>query len=148
MPITKEVLDKCFAKMKLSESTWERLQRYRARAESITPPYATVGGRGSELSDKVGNGVAAMDELVRQSREQVSEYAELAVIVNEAIFLLLDDPLQQNIMGLRYLDGMEWSMIAEKLNYSERRCYQIHRAALIAMGIDPGEDCSPLQPEV
>ena len=131
--MTKETLEHCAGMARLRDQIWERFERMRARAEAVTPMYAAVGGRGSGVSDKVGDGVAAMDELMRQFESQLDAYACMAVEVNGAI-MALGDPSQQSIMGMRYLDGMGWERIAVKVGYSVAQCYRIHAKALKLMG--------------
>ena len=147
MGITREMLDECFDTAKLAESIWERMQRLRSRAESTTPGYGLIGGRGGSVSDKVGNNVAALDKLMRQFEAETDRYAILAADVNEAI-QMLEEPILRNIMGLRYLDGLNWDDVADKAGHSERQCYRLHNNALEAMGIETGKDVSECQLEM
>lgn len=133
MAITREMLDECFDTMKLSESIWERMQRLRARMERTTPTYAALPG-GSGASDRIGDGVAELDELLSEFNEEVNAYAILAADVNEAVHLL-EKPKHRNIMGLRYLDGLKWEDVAKKAGYSVQRCYELHDEALKEMGL-------------
>ena len=134
MGIDRATLEQCFDTMKLSESIWERIQRLRSRMESVTPSYKAIGGRGSDVADKVGNGVVALDSLIRQFDAETTEYARLAADVNEAI-QLLKDPRHRNIMGLRYLDGLNWDDVADRAGYSVDHCYRLNREAMMEMGM-------------
>lgn len=133
MAISRETLERCFDTMKLSESIWERMQKLRSRTEGTTPSYSTQP-HGGGTSDKVGDGVAELDKLLTQFEREVDVYARLAADVNEAI-QMLEDPKLRNLMGLRYLDGLPWDEVADRIGYSVQRCYELHNLALLAMGL-------------
>lgn len=42
--------------------------------------------------------------------------------------------LQRRVLYLRYVDGLAWREVSQKLGYAEATCYVLHRRALEALG--------------
>ena len=42
----------------------------------------------------------------------------------------LEDVKQRRVLSFRYLDGMSYIEISERMHYSEERIYQLHRQAI------------------
>lgn len=42
----------------------------------------------------------------------------------------MDDVTSRMLLRYRYIEGLPWLTIAEKMHYSEQRIYQLHRIAL------------------
>ncbi len=42
----------------------------------------------------------------------------------------IDDPAAQVLLLYRYIDGKDWKEVAEKMFYSERQVYYLHKRAL------------------
>lgn len=61
---------------------------------------------------------------------------ELAALQQEAKLLIdaLDDPLEQTVMRMRYIDGLNVRRIAEQLHYSEGHIFRVLKT--IAAEID------------
>ncbi|MCL1819065.1 MAG: hypothetical protein FWG36_00250 [Oscillospiraceae bacterium] len=49
--------------------------------------------------------------------------------VEEAI-QAIDDSLLREILRLRYIDGLEWDKLGDKIGYVTRQCFRFHRKAL------------------
>ena len=140
MRVDRDMLEQCRKAARLAESTWERMQRIRSRAESTTQGYGSTGGGGGS-PDKVGNAVADLDELLNRFDEQTADYAELALDVDAAIWTL-DDSRHRLVMGLRYLDGLNWPEVAARASYAISHCYDLHKEALALLGIESTKDQS------
>lgn len=52
----------------------------------------------------------------------------------EEIIQTLPDPRQREVLSLRYLHGLGWEDIAERMYYSLRWVMKLHRAAIIELG--------------
>ena len=48
----------------------------------------------------------------------------------------LRDPVLQEVLQMRYLDGLSFHQIAGKLGYSDRHLVRLHRAALEKMSLN------------
>ncbi len=46
----------------------------------------------------------------------------------------LSDPRMREVLSLRYLQGLPWEEIADRMYYSQRWVLKLHRAALIELG--------------
>lgn len=70
------------------------------------------------------------EEIKHNKRELQAHKKEMEKIQNT--IARLPDPLEREIIQMRYLQRKPatWETIAEKLNYSVRNCYAMHRRAL------------------
>ena len=72
------------------------------------------------LSDKI-------KRIQNEMREKMNEILYMMECLDEREFL---------IVNYRYIRGMRWRDIEEKINYSESQCYRIHRNAIDKMEIE------------
>ena len=72
----------------------------------------------SELNDKLEDAKMNMKDVTAEVADQISK---------------LRDVKQQMVMKLRYIDGMSWSQIAEKMDMKERTVQSFHGRALPRM---------------
>lgn len=70
---------------------------------------------------------------MRQSVEQIERYsAELKEAEGIIIKMIsaLETPQEREVLTYRYIDGMRWEDIAEKMYYAEDTLYNWHKRAL------------------
>lgn len=134
MPISKTSLENYRDTAKLAENLYELLERIKARAERSTGAYCATAGSKGTAGDKVGNGVVNIDAIAMRYNEVLDRFVHDQIEVNAAI-MELEDPRLLNLMACRYLMGMEWAEVAQRIGYSEQSCYRLHNEALEAMGI-------------
>ena len=82
----------------------------------------------SKMETYVLEMVDVHDELKRET-DRLLEKSRKA----EQIIRLLPDQKQRMILQLRYLCGMKWEDIADKLHYTLRWIHKVHREALEAL---------------
>ena len=104
----------------------EEQGRWREKAMRITPVLSPVpggGGSGSpiEVIAIEGDINAAIDALIDLRRE-----------IQGAIDKVPDENLQL-LLTYRYIDGLSFEKIAEKLHYGYQWVYKLHRKALDAL---------------
>ena len=114
---------------------WERIDSWRALAESTTVTLQNDGGRGPSgyKQSLVENAVC---NILALENEIKADLAELGAALNDTkigIGELATGPSQKAVLELRYLNGFSWSVVAEKLGCSERWVYRLHSDALSVM---------------
>ena len=110
-----------------------RIRQTREQAESVTQamqPVVSSGGSG----DKVGSAVSAMDGYQRELECEVRQSRALCDAIRNAIWTLRD-PLLQDVLELRYIDGYHLWQIANRLHISERHARRLHRDAVNLLNV-------------
>ena len=91
---------------------------------------ARLSGTDSSLMHKEAmTGDAALIALKDRMIGQLIELSEVYDEISSAI-MKVEDPFYRKILMLRYLDGMVWDEIADKVGYSSRNIYRKHAEAL------------------
>lgn len=104
-----------------------RVEQLMSRACKMTATLSDEP-RGTAQRDAVADGAillsAARENLNSLSEELGKMRQELRPAVED-----IDDPLSRTCMRMRYFDGVSAREIAYRLNYSERRIFQILKSA-------------------
>lgn len=104
-----------------------RVDRARATATRSTQRWSAMP-RGSGISSPVEQGVVQLEEAreaLAALREELDQLRrELAPAIDA-----LEDTLQRECMGLRYLHGLSARLIACRMHYSEGHVFRVLRAA-------------------
>ena len=103
----------------------ERMNLYR-----ISP--GLVEGGGHLARDRIGEGIAQMEQLREELARLLSCWAEET---REAERLLgkLQDPALAEVLKRRYFLNQTWDVIADKMHYSRRGACYLHGRALAAL---------------
>ena len=104
-----------------------RLLKAKSQATRITPVLSDMP-HGTAVSSPVENGyqlIEAAEEAVYVIRMELATMQETLL----KHFDPLKDPLEEQTMRMRYLEGRSVREIAYSLNYSERRIFQVLNAA-------------------
>ena len=109
------------------EGLQERIARIRSALEGSAIRIRDLPGGASKERDRMATDVVRLLELEDQLKARVMEYETELIVIDEAL-AALPSP-EQEIMRLRYVDGLEWRQVAAKLHYSEDRCWALHREA-------------------
>ena len=106
----------------------ERIRTATARATATTPCLSLSMGR-SGPSDKIG---AAVELLVAEQAALCDQLAATHTILEEITKAIarLEDPMQREVLELRYVDGLPRWKIANRMYISERWVASLHRKAL------------------
>ena len=106
----------------------ERIRTATARATATTPCLSLSMGR-SGPGDKIG---AAVELLVAEQAALCDQLAATHTILEEITRAIsgLEDPMQREVLELRYVDGLPRWKISNRMYISERWVASLHRKAL------------------
>lgn len=116
-----------------------RMQRIRSEIEEIRElkMSASTGGGSSGRkgwkSDLSGY-MANLDGLERSLDEEWKTRIQAYKKVKKAIESV-ENAQEQDVLFYKYIKGMAWWEIAEKMNYSERHIRRLHGRALLALEV-------------
>jgi len=127
--MTKEEL-KNYSRMNIELARLEeKIAVLRNRVESPRGAVLTNTGKGGERKDFTDY----IDKLI-ELQEHYSERAKIIFaeqIKIEMAIAAIDDPVSRLILGYRYIDGLDWQAISEKIHYSQvHTVYRLHPKAL------------------
>ena len=80
--------------------------------------------------------IAQVDTLIFKLQSQRLEAVRYYQNIIQCIETVTD-PVEQNVLRLKYIHGDTLEVIAEKLNYSLRQIHNIHRHAVEHISIPP-----------
>ena len=133
MQLTYEDLRNCARLAKALEDSTERIQRLRSMLERTTTRARETPGAGA-FADRMAESIARLDEWETECIYRSDAYLEHAFLVDQEIERLEDDR-HRRVLRLRYLDGLLWEEIAEKMHYSIQWCKHLHDTALEKLGV-------------
>lgn len=96
-------------------------------ASGYDPARERVGGTrgGDRLAESLDDLAGYRDELAGL----IGDYIALQRFA-EGVVDRLEDPRYQQVLRLRFFEGMAWPRAAAAMGYSERRAFQLHGEAL------------------
>lgn len=120
----------CNRRMKRIQETREQL---RIDMYSIGSPMGNMSSdrvQTSTSGDKFGRMIARVDKL---ERDLVKEHGRMLALKDKIIRQIeaMDNEQQRSVLYNRYVLLHDWETIAEDMNYTTRRIYQIHGEALL-----------------
>lgn len=83
--------------------------------------------------DPDGEELHRMWVYIRQSETRIEHSAEELMKIESCIFDMidaLDAPQERQVLAYRYINGMSWRDIAEKMHYAEDTLFDWHKKAL------------------
>lgn len=87
---------------------------------------------GGGASDRMSATVAKMVDMEREiSTEAAAAHEALDQVL--AAIRAVPDETQRAVLTLRYVEGLGWNRIAERISYSERVVFRLHSKALAAV---------------
>ncbi|NMA37043.1 MAG: hypothetical protein GX942_01920 [Papillibacter sp.] len=107
----------------------EERDEWFARATRVTASYGGEARHKSSEGDRLGDIVAKLCELDKMIDERVDALVDLRLEL-EAHIEKLEDPLLRNLLALRYINGLTFEDIGERLFYSVRQVSNLHEKAL------------------
>ena len=122
---------------RVDEAT-ERVERIRTKLESgrmssITGMPRGGGSDWTETADK-------LIELERVVNERTRELVRWKLAAIDAI-RAVEEPRLAEVLELYYIDGFNWSQVAEKMHYSEVQIWRLHGQALTMVRV-PEDKCN------
>ena len=126
--ITYDDLKRCAALAREADDLRERIMRLRSMVEGCTGMQ--IGSvRGNGQADPVGEAVASLDKLRVHWLKKMDEYLAVMLRVDAAIESLESDA-QRSVIRARFVDGLIWDAVGERLGRSEKQCRRICKAGL------------------
>ncbi len=106
----------------------EQIKRLREMAEYVSPG-GSFGVHGVSTGDKIGEASASIADIENDIKADMKALAkkrkEIMRVINS-----VDDSKQKKVLKLRYINCLEFSEIARKMNYSLSMIYKIHENGL------------------
>ena len=109
-------------------SKLEQVEQLRALAAKVSP--STGFGANGGISDRVGKTVAKIIDLENEINDDVENLVELKREIR-GIINSIPNSLFRNILEMKYICGLNLSLIGEKLGYCEIQICRMHRSALL-----------------
>lgn len=123
----KEFLKRYKKAVRREQDILDEIQRL--RADKMFPSVCNDGmPRGSnqtDLSDYIAEIDAAIEDLKEERLEKIKIYREIEMRIR-----CMKDEDEQEVLRMRYIKGMKWEDIAEKMNYSYSGTLKLHGRAL------------------
>lgn len=109
-------------------SLWKDIQAelYDVKAIKYSDmPHGTDVGKPTEekvmLIQRLQENIEQLKEELKDLEKEMQDFDHITACLN---------PIQKNILSLRYIKGYTWEKIAFACNYTRKQCFNIHNAAL------------------
>lgn len=112
----------------------QEIERWRTMAEHMTAGYGPVRS-GTGDGRKLERTVAKLSELISQLTAQREELIAMRYTIEAAINAMEDDRLRW-LLKLRYIEGMTWECVAERMGYDTSWVTRLHRTALEQLALE------------
>lgn len=106
----------------------EEQYRWKCLAMKVTQNFSPAPG-GGESGSPIERPMDKVDELERKITQAIDEFADIRAEIEDVLGKLEDDTLRK-LMEYRYIDGLTWEQVAEKMHYSWRHTCRLHGEAL------------------
>ena len=110
------------------DSLLEEQYRWKCLAMKVTQNFSPTPG-GGESGSPIERPMDKVDELERKITQAIDELADIRMEI-EAVLGQLEDDTLRKLMEYRYIDGLTWEQVAEKMHYSWRHTCRLHGEAL------------------
>ena len=100
------------------------------RAVSITQAPKDVRVQCGGMYDRIAEDVAMITDAAEQLRDVERKAQEALEDILKAIEAVPDE-MQKTVLTLRYVEGLGWFTVAERMNYEIANVYLIHGRALM-----------------
>ena len=97
--------------------------------QRLRPIRVTGGG---SVYDRMAEDVARISDETEQLKA-AKERAEAALSEIMSAIQAVPDEMQKTVLMLRYVEGLDWISISERINYEERMTFIIHGRGLWAV---------------
>lgn len=128
----KQYLSQALFLRSMIRRTEEQLEEIRSRASSAGAiRYDKLNVQTSPKNDVFANYVASLERAEETSLRLISEYYSTYATIQTQINAIKPELFQQ-VLAMRYLDGMKLERIADRLSYSDVYIRKVHGQALFA----------------
>lgn len=125
----KEYLSKLINLERLIEAKRLECERLDAMSKKVSSTLSDCKVETSHDHDKTAVIVIQVIELKKDIREQMKAYAELQAKISKEIDAI-EDMRYKSLLIMRYITGLKFGEISEKMNYGTRWVLILHREAL------------------
>lgn len=125
----KEYLREVRHRYQYAQTLCQRAERYREMATRATGRMDALRLSGTSRRSKVEDNVLALMDVHKELKEEVDALMQETKKAEKLIARLKDSKLR-TVLHMRYLCGMTWEEIAEKMQYTLRWTHQLHREAI------------------
>lgn len=108
-------------------------RRWRELAVKITPGFSPVPGGGGNGS-RIERSVEKVLEIEAQLAKEIDGLCTARQEIGGTLDRMEDETLKL-LMEYRYIDGLTWEQVAEKMHYSWRQVCRKHEKALEQIGM-------------
>lgn len=122
-------LRKYRALVKRQESIQRAIEAAYDRAYSCTAALRPIRVQSSNVYDRMAEDVSRIADETEQLEEERKHVVAALVDVLRAINSVRDE-MQKTVLTLRYIEGLDWLTIAEKIGYEATYTYILHGRAL------------------
>lgn len=123
----KEYLKSYRRAVKREQDILEEIQRL--RLDKMFPSVVNDGmPHGSSQSD-LSDYIAILDEQIEFLKKERLEKAKCYKQIEDRIRQMKNED-EQSVLRLRYIQGLKWEDVAEKMRYSWKQIHRIHSVAL------------------
>ena len=112
------------------ESLYREIERLRESATGTTVQLKQDVISGGGASDRMGETVARIVDAEAALQPALEEITRKITDIMAAINSVPDE-MQKTVLTLRYIEGMDWISISEKISYEISNTYIIHGRALM-----------------
>lgn len=114
------------------DSIRREVQRKRDSLTSITVQLKPDVVKGSGVSDRMAEAIAQIVDAEAQFAEIVGQITKTQREIMEAI-KSVENETQKAVLMLRYVEGLDWISIQERIGYERTQTLVLHGRALIAV---------------
>ena len=125
----KEYLRDVRHRYQYAQTLCQRAERYREMAMRATGRMDAVRLSGTSRRSKVEDNVLAMVDVQMELKKEIDALMAETKRAEKLISHLQDRKLR-SVLQMRYLCGMTWEEIAQKMQYTLRWVHQLHRKAI------------------
>ena len=120
----------------------EEISLWRSRAQKITPSYEGQPRGGGE--DRLQSAVEMILQLEKEADREIDALVGLKGEIHRAI-RTVEDPTLRLLLEYRYIHGLTWEQVAERMGYDQRWVYRLHGKALNCLEVQTshGKPVSP-----
>ena len=113
------------------DSIQAKLDILRTEMLPKSPSLSGMPGASSQ-EDRMANYMVKVEEQIQKLQIAYEKsFSEMVRI--EALISLVDDTELRQLLTYRYMNGYHWDIIADTMNYSQQRIYQLRLDALRAV---------------
>lgn len=111
-----------------------RIERIKAEMEELRAMKANLSAGGGDAGRKgwkndLSGRMARLDDLEKDRQKELEALTQAHERIETAINGL-EDTREQDVLFYRYIKGLSWSEIGERIGYDERHARRIHGWAL------------------